>query len=74
MRITVRPYRESDPDLIRPVPNFQATTWRALKEAGKLPPSRAKVLYSPRADGLNRNYVATAHDSTCPGRWDVTTR
>jgi type III restriction enzyme len=24
---------ESDPDLIRPVPNFPATTWRALKEA-----------------------------------------
>ncbi len=40
---------ESDPDLFRPVPNFPATTWRALKEAGKLPPSRAKVPYSPRA-------------------------
>jgi len=45
---------ESDPDLIRPVPNFPATTWRALKEAGKLPPSRAKVQFSPRADGMQR--------------------
>lgn len=45
---------ETDPDLIRPVPNFPATTWRALKEAGKLPPSRAKVPHSPRADGMKR--------------------
>ncbi|MBP8289028.1 MAG: DEAD/DEAH box helicase family protein, partial [Chromatiaceae bacterium] len=45
---------ESDPDLIREVPNFPAKTWRALKEAGKLPPSRAKVPFSPRADGMKR--------------------
>jgi len=45
---------ESDPDLIREVPNFPAKTWRALKEAGKLPPSRARVPYSPRADGMKR--------------------
>lgn len=36
------------------MPNFPATTWRALKEAGKLPPSRAKVPFSPRADGMKR--------------------
>ncbi len=45
---------EADPDLIREVPNFPATTWRAMKEAGKLPPSRARVPYSPRADGMQR--------------------
>lgn len=45
---------ESDPDLIRPVPNFPATTWRALKEAGKLPSSRATVPFSPRVDGMRR--------------------
>ncbi|MBP6807233.1 MAG: DEAD/DEAH box helicase family protein [Chromatiaceae bacterium] len=36
------------------VPNFPATTWRSLKEAGKLPPSRARVPFSPRADGMKR--------------------
>jgi len=46
--------RETDPDLLHDVPNFPAKTWRTLKEAGKLPPSRAKVPYSPRADGMKR--------------------
>ena len=46
--------RETDPDLMHEVPNFPAKTWRALKEAGKLPPSRTKVPYSPRADGIGR--------------------
>ena len=46
--------REIDPDLMREVPNFPAKTWRALKEAGKLPPSRAKVPFSPRTDGMQR--------------------
>ena len=46
--------REIDPDLMREVPNFPAKTWRALKEAGKLPASRAKVPHSPRADGVKR--------------------
>ena len=44
--------RQTDPDLIMDVPNFPAKTWRALKESGKLPPSRAKVPYSPREDGM----------------------
>ncbi len=46
--------RETDPDLLRDVPNFPAKTWRALKEAGKLPSSRAKVPFSSRADGMRR--------------------
>ena len=45
---------ETDPDLMRSVPNFPAKTWLALKEAGKLPPSRARVPFSPRADGMKR--------------------
>jgi type III restriction enzyme len=46
---------ETDPDLMRPVPNFPAKTWRALREAGKLPPSRANIPYSPRTDGIGRD-------------------
>lgn len=45
---------ETDPDLIREVPNFPAAAWRALQEADKLPPSRARVPFSPRADGMQR--------------------
>ncbi len=46
--------RESDPDLIREVPDFAAKTWEALRAAGKLPESRAEVPYSPRLDGVGR--------------------
>lgn len=46
---------ESDPDLIRAVPNCPAKTWRALHETGKLPPSRANIPYSPRRDGIGRD-------------------
>ena len=45
---------ETDPDLIRPVPNFPATAWRVLRESGRLPPSRAGIPYSPRTDGMGR--------------------
>jgi hypothetical protein len=44
-----------DPDLLHEVPDFPAKTWRALREAGKLPPSRVNIPYSPRQDG-------TGHD------------
>ncbi len=45
---------EEDPDLVREVPDFPAKTWRALREAGKLPTSRSKVPYSQRKDGIGR--------------------
>lgn len=42
------------PGLNIPVPNFAATTWRALREARKLPSSRAHVPHSARADATGR--------------------
>jgi type III restriction enzyme len=46
--------RETDPDLIRDVPNFPAKAWRTLRETGKLPASQAGVPYSGREDGIGR--------------------
>ncbi len=46
---------ETDPDLVRPVPSFPAKTWVALREAGRLPPSRVNIPYSPRKDGIGRD-------------------
>lgn len=46
--------QETDPDLVREVPQFPAKTWRSLKEAGQLPQSRAGVPFSPRKDGIGR--------------------
>ena len=45
---------ETDPDLIRPVPNFALQTWEAVRAAGKLPESRQQIPYSARADGCGR--------------------
>lgn len=45
---------ETDPDLIRPVPDFPLKTWEVLCTAGKLPESRQGIPYSPRADGIGR--------------------
>jgi type III restriction enzyme len=45
---------ETDPDLIRPVPDFPAKTWQLLRTAGTLPPSRVNIPYSPRKDGIGR--------------------
>jgi type III restriction enzyme len=53
-KIAVANARETDPELIREVPNFPAKAWRTLREAGKLPPSRAGVPYSGREDGIGR--------------------
>jgi type III restriction enzyme len=47
--------RETDPDLVHEVPQFPATTWRSLKETGRLPASRAGVPFSPRKDGIGRS-------------------
>lgn len=42
------------PDLGLDIPDFAANAWTALKTAGKLPPSRAAIPYSPRQDGCGR--------------------
>ncbi len=43
---------ESDPDLIRPVPDFPRKTWEALRAAAKLPEARLDIPFSPRFDGM----------------------
>ena len=37
-----------------PVPDFTVEAWRAMKENGQLPESRAGIPFSPRLDGCNR--------------------
>lgn len=45
---------ETDPDLIRPVPDFPHKTWEAMRAAGKLPGARNEIPYSSRQDGAGR--------------------
>ena len=45
---------ETDPDLMRPVPDFPLKTWETLRASGKLPDSRLAVPYSIRQDGIGR--------------------
>ncbi|MBL8399537.1 DEAD/DEAH box helicase family protein [Accumulibacter sp.] len=45
---------ETDPDLMRPVPDFPLKSWEALRAGGKLPESRIAVPYSTRQDGIGR--------------------
>jgi type III restriction enzyme len=45
---------ETDPDLIRPVPDFPLKTWDTLKVAGNVPESRQAIPYSSRLDGIGR--------------------
>jgi type III restriction enzyme len=42
---------ETDPDLVRPAPDFPKKAWDALKADGRLPAVRQEYDYSPRADG-----------------------
>ena len=44
----------ANPNLDLTIPDFAKKTWDALKEDGKLPASRANILFSPRMDGCNR--------------------
>ena len=53
-KITAANADETDPDLIRPVPDFPAKAWEAMRTAGKLPASRTGVAFSPRLDGVGR--------------------
>lgn len=39
---------ESDPDLIRDIPDFPLKAWEVMRTAGQLPVSRAQIPYSPR--------------------------
>lgn len=43
---------ETDPDLIRPVPDWPLLAWTKMAEAGNLPPVRKGIPYSPRKDGV----------------------
>ena len=45
---------ETDPDLMRTVPDFPLMTWEAMRAAGKLPESRYGIPYSSRQDGIER--------------------
>lgn len=42
---------EADPELMRPVPDFAASAWKVLQEAGRLPKARQSIPFSPRTDG-----------------------
>lgn len=44
----------ADPDLGLEVPDYAARAWNKMKDAGRLPPSRAGVPFSPRKDGIGR--------------------
>lgn len=46
---------ETDPDLIREVPDFPAKAWEAIRSRGLLPACRADVPYSSRKDGIGRD-------------------
>jgi type III restriction enzyme len=43
-----------NPSLGIPIPDFAAQTWDRMRQAGKLPVSRAKIPFSPRFDGIGR--------------------
>lgn len=42
------------PHLKQPIPDFAQEAWQGLQVAGKLPPSRAAIPFSPRLDGCSR--------------------
>jgi len=44
----------ADPDLGLTPPDYAKQAWEALGQAGKLPPSRAAIPFSPRFDGCGR--------------------
>jgi type III restriction enzyme len=43
---------ETDPELVREIPDFPLKAWEALGAAGQLPASRAQIPYSPRQQVL----------------------
>lgn len=46
---------ETDRDLIRPVPDFPAKAWDAMRSRGLLPACRAEVPYSSRKDAIGHD-------------------
>lgn len=46
---------ETDPDLLRPLPDFPRLAWEHLKELGWLPAIRRAVPYSGRKDGMGND-------------------
>ena len=46
---------ETDPDLLRPVPDFPRTTWENLKAQNRLPAFRSNIPYSSRKDGMGND-------------------
>jgi len=46
---------ETDPDLIRQVPDFPTATWELLKIRGRLPAFRGNIPYSVRKDGIGND-------------------
>lgn len=47
--------RRSNPNLPLPAFDFAETAWNNMKSAGRLPPSRAAIPFSPRKDGIGRS-------------------
>lgn len=45
---------ETDPDLIRFVPDFTQEAWEGMRTIGRLPASRAAIPFSLRLDGIGR--------------------
>lgn len=43
--------QETDPELMRPVPDFAASAWKVMQETGHLPKARQSAPFSPRSDG-----------------------
>jgi len=46
---------ETDPDLIRPVPDFPKLGWERLREQGRLPRFRTAIPFSGRKDGMGND-------------------
>ncbi len=53
-KIAVANLSEDDPDLLRPVPQFDLQTWETMRETDGLPESRVHIPYSSRLDGCGR--------------------
>lgn len=51
---TIARLAAQQPDLGLDVPDFSEKAWARMKDAGKLPPSRVAIPFSPRLDGIGR--------------------
>ena len=46
---------ETDPELVRPIPDSSRLAWERMKEQGRLPGFRTAIPYSGRKDGMNND-------------------